>query len=137
MVCRVVGGGFLRTLGVGIDLVDVQRIEDMIERKAHRVIEKLLTPAEREYCLGQAIPAQHIAARIAAKEAAFKSLQLVPEARAISWQDLEVERNANGSPNLRLHGKAAEIAEETGVTRMLISLSHSNLQAAAVVMAQG
>lgn len=127
----------MNTLGVGIDLVDVNRIEEMIERKADRVIQKLLTESERKYCMSQAIPAQHIAARIAAKEAAYKSLQLVPEARGISWQDLEVERGDNGAPNLRLHGRAAEVAKSVGVKQLLISLSHSNLQAAAVVIAQG
>lgn len=127
----------MNTLGVGIDLVDVRRIEEMIERKADRVIRKLLTDSEREYCMSQAIPAQHIAARIAAKEAAYKSLQLVPEARGISWQDLEVERGANGAPSLKLHGRAAVVAESVGVKQLLISLSHSRLQAAAVVIAQG
>ena len=125
------------TMGVGIDLVDVQRIEEMIERKADRVIRKLLTDSERAYCLSQAIPAQHIAARIAAKEAAYKALQLVPEARGISWQDMEVERAENGAPSIKLHGRAAEVAEAAGVKQLLVSLSHSNLQAAAVVMAQG
>lgn len=127
----------MNTLGVGIDLVDVRRIEEMIERKADRVIRKLLTDSEREYCMSQAIPAQHIAARIAAKEAAYKSLQLVPEARGISWQDLEVERGTNGAPSLKLHGRAAVVAESVGVKQLLISLSHSRLQAAAVVIAQG
>ena len=59
----------MNTLGVGIDLVDVHRIEEMIERKADRVFRKLLTDSETDYCLGKAIPAQHIAARIAAKAA--------------------------------------------------------------------
>jgi len=125
------------TLGVGIDLVDVHRIGEMIERKSDRVIQKLLTDSEREYCLGQAIPAQHIAARIAAKEATYKALQLVPEARGISWQDMEVERAANGAPSIRLRGRAAEVAESAGVKLLLVSLSHSNLQAAAIVMVQG
>jgi holo-[acyl-carrier protein] synthase len=125
------------TLGVGIDLVDVHRIEEMIERKADRVIRKLLTESEREYCMSQAIPAQHIAARIAAKEAAYKALQLIPEARGISWQDMEVERASTGAPSILLHGRAADVAKSVGVKTLLVSLSHSNLQAAAVVMAQG
>lgn len=127
----------LNTLGVGIDLVDVQRVVDMLERKAERAVNRFLTDGERDYCLSKAFPAQHIAARIAAKEAAYKSLQLTPEARGIGWRDLEVTRGEDGEPRLALHGRAAEVALEAGVSDLLISLSHSRLQAAAVVIARG
>jgi holo-[acyl-carrier protein] synthase len=109
----------------------------MLERKADRVLGRFLTGAERSYCLSQAIPAQHIAARIAAKEAAYKALQLAPEARGIGWRDLEVSRRADGSPELLLRGRAREVADAAGVGRAMISLSHSNQQAAAIVILTG
>jgi holo-[acyl-carrier protein] synthase len=127
----------VNAIGVGIDLVDVQRVVEMLERKQDRVIRKFLTDNERDYCLGQTNPAQHIAARIAAKEAAYKALQLTPEARGIGWRDLEVARDATGFPRMVLHGRAREVADESGVHDALLSLSHSNLQAAAVVILRG
>lgn len=124
-------------LGVGIDLVDVARVERMLEGLGPRVMDRLLTDAERAYCLSMAVPARHVAARIAAKEAAFKALQPEDQRIAIGWREIEVERNDEGRPSLRLSGRAQERAEGLGVRRVMVSLSHSDLQAAAVVMLLG
>ena len=76
----------------------------------------------------------HIAARIAAKEAAYKALQALPGARAVSWHHLEVERETEGRPFLVLPGLARELAERHGPLRFELSLSHSDATAGAVAV---
>jgi len=124
----------MKVLGVGIDLVDVSRIERMLERKGERVVAKLLTAREREYVATQHFPARAIAARIAAKEAAYKAFQCLPEARGVGWQDLEVLRHVDGRPALRLHGEAARLAERHGPLEIQLSLSHSETTAGAIAL---
>ena len=88
----------MELIGVGIDLVDIVRVERMMARHGDRVIARFLTPRERAYVVGKFRPAMHIAARIAAKEAAYKAFQTLPGARAVSWHHLEVERETEGRP---------------------------------------
>lgn len=121
-------------LGVGIDLVDVARAQALLERHGARILDRLLRPAERAYVESMPMPARHLAARLAAKEAAYKALQLVPEGRAIAWRDLEVAHEAAGPPRLVLHGRAAEVASAVGPLEVHLSLTHSDLSAAAVVL---
>ncbi len=121
-------------LGIGIDVVDVARIERLLERKGGRALQRLLTDAERAYCLAQAEPARHIAARLAAKEAAFKAFHSGGARRMIGWQEIEVVRQQHGDPTLALHQRAQASADELHVARALVSLSHSHTQAAAVVL---
>ena len=125
------------THGVGIDIVDVIRVEMMIERKGEYALRRILTQVEREYCMSKPFPAQHIAARIAAKEATYKALQIVPRARGIGWRDMEVDRGSDGAPNITLYGLAHEVAEEIGIKLIRVSLTHTASQAAAVAMALG
>jgi holo-[acyl-carrier protein] synthase len=121
-------------VSVGIDLVDVARIERMLARRGERVTARLLTDAERDYVAAKRAPARHIAVRVAAKEAAYKALQAVPGARAVSWQDLEVVRDGEGRPGLRLRGLAQQLAGQHGPFRVELSLTHSDATAAAVVL---
>lgn len=123
-----------RPVAVGIDLVEVARIQRMLEGKGDRVLAKLLTDAERAYCLGQAVPARHVAARVAAKEAVYKALQGAPEARAIGWREIEVIRDWDGRPGARLSGRADARARQLGVHSVLLSLTHSDLHAAAMAL---
>ncbi|MFQ5549977.1 MAG: holo-ACP synthase [Gemmatimonadales bacterium] len=127
----------MNTLGVGIDLVDVDRVAGLLERKAERAVTRLLTDSEREYCFAQPVPARHVAARIAAKEAAYKALQVNETARAIGWRDIEVLRGNKGEPTLKLQGLARSVADDMGVAETLVSISHSASQAAAVVILLG
>lgn len=124
----------MELIGVGIDLVDIARVERMIERHGDRVLARFLTARERSYVEGRARPAMHIAARIAAKEAAYKALQAVPGARAVGWHDLEVERETEGRPYLTLAGLARQLSEQHDITIQL-SLSHSDATAGAVAVA--
>jgi holo-[acyl-carrier protein] synthase len=121
-------------IGVGIDLVDIARVERMMSRHGDRVIARFLTDRERAYVAGTHRPAMHIAARIAAKEAAYKALQALPGARAVSWHHLEVERETEGRPFLTLLGLAGELAGRHGPLRIELSLSHSDQTAGAVAV---
>ena len=124
----------MELIGIGIDLVDVARVERMMARHGDRVIARFLTPRERSYVEGKHRPALHIAARIAAKEAAYKALQRLPGARSVSWHQLEVERETEGRPYLTLSGLAKQLAERHGPLIIELSLSHSDATAGAVAV---
>lgn len=119
---------------VGLDLVDVERVARLLERSGKRALERILTPGEREYCLTQLAPARHVAARVAAKEAAYKALAQGGAERVVWWRDVEVVRDARNRPSLVFHGRARACAEELQVAGSLLSLTHSETQAAAVVI---
>jgi len=122
------------TIGVGIDVVDVARVGRILGRKGRRALERLLTEAERAYCLEQPEPARHVAVRLAAKEAAFKAFHSAGAGRMISWREIEVQRQPQGDPSLRLHGRAQQCAVDLHLARVLVSLSHSHTQAVAIVL---
>jgi holo-[acyl-carrier protein] synthase len=124
----------MNVLGVGIDLMDIARVREMLERREEQALAKLLTGAEREFVLAQPDPARHVAARIAAKEAVYKALQSVPGTRGIGWHDIEVLRSVHGRPSVRLHGAAAEADRTAGPFVIELSLSHSDVTAGAVAV---
>jgi holo-[acyl-carrier protein] synthase len=121
-------------VGLGIDLVDIARVERMIVRKGERMLARLFTEDERAYCSRMHSPAKHFAVRLAAKEAAFKALSGTIAAREIGWSDMEVVTDTHGRPALRLLGRAAARATELGVVRTHLSLTHSDASAGAVVI---
>ena len=122
-------------VGLGMDLADIARIERLLARHPERARARLFTAGERAYCDRRGAPARHFAARFAAKEAAYKALSGTEDARHIHWQEIEVANSPlDGRPLLRLHGRAAHRAAELGVTRMHITLTHSEGVAAAVVV---
>ena len=121
-------------VGLGIDLVEVSRIERMLREKGERAVERIFTPREAEYAKRRAAPAQHFAARFAAKEACFKALSGTEEARAVGWRDIEVVTGGDGRPSLELHGLALRRAEVLRVTRILVTLTHTDGVAGAVVV---
>jgi holo-[acyl-carrier protein] synthase len=113
--------------GVGIDLLDVDRLERALARRP-RLAERLFTEAERAYAGAHARPAMHLAARFCAKEAVAKALGLV------SWSFRDVEVVATGgAPEVRLAGRVAARAAELGVTAA-ISLTHTDTVAGAVAL---
>jgi holo-[acyl-carrier protein] synthase len=111
-------------LGVGIDLIEIERIERALERRP-RLAERLFTEAELSYARGRARPGQHLAARFAAKEAVIKAL-----GQGLPMRQIEVV--SDEPPRLQLHGRAAEVA---GDAEIAISLTHSRDAAAAVAVA--
>src|SRR5438552_15042523 len=102
--------------GMGIDVVQNERIHDSIERFADRFLNRIYTEGEKEYCRNSANSAIHYAARWAAKEAAFKALG-TGWAAGVKWKDVEVERLKSGKPELHLHGDALKIATSMGAKR--------------------
>ncbi|MBA3854553.1 MAG: holo-ACP synthase, partial [Gemmatimonas sp.] len=92
------------------------------------------TPHEQEYALARARPAMHLAARLAAKEAVFKALTGSDDAKLIGWKEAEVRRGDEGPPVLAFFGRAEARAKELGVTRVHLTLSHTDDIAGAVVV---
>ena len=111
-------------LGVGIDLIEIERVERALERRP-RLAERLFTPDELAYARGRARPGRHLAARFAAKEAVIKAL-----GGGVPPRQIEVVSGA--PPTVRLYGQAAEAA---GDAEIAISLTHSRESAAAVAIA--
>src|SRR3954469_18357676 len=99
-------------------MVEIARVERLIASKGDHAMRKLFTDAERAYASSRPRPAVHLAARVAAKEAAYKALRGTHQARAIGWRELEVTVGDDGSPSLLLHEGAARRALELGVTRI-------------------
>ena len=124
-------------IGHGIDLVAIDRIAELLDKHADRFAERCFTAAERDYCeANDKRRLEHYAARFAAKEAALKALG-TGWVRGIAWTDVEVVRRPSGQPELRICGKAAEFAEEMGIRRWLISLTHAGEYAMASAIALG
>lgn len=121
-------------VGVGIDLVEIDRVEHMIESLGDRMYARLFSESEARYIRGKPLPAQHAAVRLAAKEAAFKALAGNDLARRITWKDVEVVSDSHGIPSIKLHGTAEERARELGVARVHVSLTHTRDTAGAVVI---
>ncbi len=124
----------MRIFGIGIDVVEVERIASAIERHGEPFLTKIFTREERAYCDSRKHPAMHYAARFAAKEAAAKALGTGIGAHA-GLHDLEVIHNAAGAPELRLAGAALGFTVKHGISRVMISLSHSRDHAAANAVA--
>ena len=112
----------MKLTGIGIDLVEVPRIREMLEKHGQRFKERTFTAAEIAYCDACAEPAMHYAARFAAKEAVAKALGTGIWADGVSWTDIEVGREASGKPVIILHGMAKEHAGEAAC---LVSLTHT------------
>jgi len=121
-------------VGVGIDIVEAARVERLLARHGEKLLTRLFTPEERSRAAGYAHPFLHLAARIAAKEAAYKALSSDGRAHGVGWLDLEVTRHADGRPGLRFHASAQRRMAELGATRCHLSITHAAGVAAAVVI---
>ncbi len=121
----------MKPTGIGIDLVEVSRIREMLEKHGQRFKERTFTSGEIAYCDSCAEPAIHYAARFAAKEAAAKALGTGIWAEGVIWTDIEVVRQTSGKPTLLLHGAAKQHA---GEATCLVSLTHTCDLAMAQVM---
>jgi holo-[acyl-carrier protein] synthase len=115
------------TTELGIDIVKVARIRTALERFGARFSARVLTPAERRYVRDRP---ETFAGRWAAKEAVSKVLGL--GVRGIGWRDIEIERLPTGQPAVRLHGRAAARAEQLGMARIALSITHESDYAVAI-----
>jgi holo-[acyl-carrier protein] synthase len=120
---------------VGVDLIEVARVERALARHGARFLERVFTPAEIVYCRGRA---PELAARFAAKEAVSKALGVgmrMMSRDGIGWQEAEVIGDRRGKPLIRLYGRAAKLAETLELAEWAVSLSHTRDNAIAVVVA--
>jgi len=120
-------------IGIGIDVVQNDRIRESVKKFAERFTNRIYTEIETTYCNKCADPAIHFAARFAAKEAAFKALG-TGWAAGVKWKDIEVQRLPTGQPSLQLFGEAFARATSMGATRFHVSLTHDHLVSSAVVI---
>jgi len=123
-------------VGIGVDIVEPERIGGMIERHGERFLKRTFTPDEISYSKGRKRAVEHFAARWAAKEAVAKALG-TGFTRQIAWKDIEIVKDPSGAVGVRLHRKAKTLADELGVTRIHLSLSHTEAFVVAVVVAEG
>jgi len=120
-------------VGIGMDLIEVDRIRDVYQRHGERFVRRVLTEAERTYVLRYKDPAERLAGRWAAKEAAFKALG-TGLGEGMRWQDVEIRRASTGKPELALHGGALARARELGATVFHVTITHGNGLAVAQVI---
>jgi holo-[acyl-carrier protein] synthase len=123
-------------VGVGIDLVDLERIRALLASKGEHAMARFFSDREREYLGTRADATGHAAARIAAKEAVYKAMQALPGARGVGWREIEVSRDPEGRPAIQLHGLAARVSDERGGLRIQISLTHSATSAGAIAIVE-
>jgi holo-[acyl-carrier protein] synthase len=123
-------------LGVGLDLISVPRFDRFFHRFRERGLARLFTARELAYCLSVAAPVPSLAARFAAKEAFYKATG-TGVGRAGWWRDVEVLRLGSGRPVLCLHGRAAAHAQGLNVSRIHLSMSHTDEIASATVLLEG
>ena len=120
-------------IGIGIDLVDCARIENSIERFGDRFLKRVFTEGEIAYSQTMKFPARHFAARFAAKEALSKAFG-TGIGKSMSWRDLDVRKRENGEPYVVLGGGAEKMANDRGVGKVWVSLSHTEQTGMATIV---
>ena len=123
-------------LGIGVDVIEVARVQNALEKYRERIENRVFTAEERSDCAGRVDRTLALAARFAAKEACLKALG-TGWANGLSFRQVEVRRDPSGRPSIRLHGRAADMAAALGVTATYLSLSHQPSVAVAVVVLEG
>ena len=131
---RAMEGGPL-VIGLGTDLIEIERIAHSVERFGDAFLRRVYTPGEIAYCQRKKNAAESLAARFAAKEAGAKALG-TGISRGVSWREFEVRRLPGQRPELHLSGRAAAVAEGLGIRRISLSLAHSQGLSIAVVVAE-
>ena len=120
-------------MGIGVDIEEVARIREAVERHGRRFVDRIFSPAEIAYVERKANRYERYAARFAAKEAGMKAIG-TGWRRGVRWLDFEVANLPSGRPTLRIHGAAAKIAEELGVRNIALSITHTSQQGMAIVI---
>jgi holo-[acyl-carrier protein] synthase len=123
-------------LGTGVDIAEVPRIRESIERYGERFLRRIYTDGEIQYCESKASRFESYAARFAAKEASMKALGTGWN-HGVRWRDIEVVRPKGQRPTIQFHGQAAAIAEKLGTKNIALSLTHTSDEALAHVILEG
>ncbi len=121
----------MEVVGIGVDMVDVGRMERVISQRP-RFVSRVFTDGEISYCQDQANPARCYAARWAAREACRKALGGIGQ---MQWREVSVTQDENGAPSLSLEGASLDRARELGVSEVLVSMSHEGSLATAFCLA--
>lgn len=119
-----------------MDIAEVARVREAIERHGERFLQRVFTPVEVEYCQRHKNSYERFAARFAVKEAAMKALGTGWRG-GVTWRDFELSNAASGKPDLQLTGKALEIYRSLGAARIVVSLTHADSYALAQVIIEG
>ena len=119
-----------KVIGNGIDIVENERMFEMLAKWDGKFKDKVFLPGEQAYCESKAVPERHYAGRFAVKEAVLKVIG-TGWRDGIAWTDIEVRNQPSGQPIAHLHGKCKEIAESQGIVKILISISHIQTHAIA------
>ncbi len=109
--------------GIGIDVVQISRIDSLLNRWGDRFLHRVFTRKEIEYCLLRKDPAPHLAVRFGAKEAFLKALG-VGYSGGVRWRDIEVIRNLSGRPRIQLHNHTRTLTHRHSINRIHLSMSH-------------
>jgi len=120
-------------VGSGIDISEISRIQNSLDRYGQRFLNRIYTPAEQAYCMRKKNSAESLAARFSAKEAGAKALG-TGISYGVSWLEIEVVRMPSGRPTIQFHGRARQIADHLGVVNAALSLTHSRDTAMASVV---
>lgn len=120
-------------VGVGIDVAEVDRVRDAIERHGTRFVERVFCSSEIAYVENKANRYERYAARFAAKEAGMKAIG-TGWRRGVRWRDFEVTNLPSGRPTLQFHGVARKIAESLGVRNVALSITHTAREGSAIVI---
>src|SRR6202011_4132322 len=118
----------MSVIGIGVDLVECDRIQRSLDRFGEKFLRRVFTEGEIEYSTSMKFPARHLAARFAAKEAVSKAFG-TGIGKSMGWRNIDVRKKKSGEPFLVLSGGAEKLARERGVNHALITLSHSEQHA--------
>ena len=120
-------------LGIGTDIIEVARIQQLFEKFGERFLNRILLPSETAYCLSHRSPAPYLAARFAAKEAISKAFGTGISTQ-LGWLDMEIARKESGEPFVILHGSGQNLLETRSASAVLITLSHTEYYATATAL---
>jgi holo-[acyl-carrier protein] synthase len=126
----------MSVVGIGVDLVECARIQHSLDRFGEKFLHRVFTDGEIAYAMSMKYPARHLAARFAGKEAVSKAFG-TGIGKAMGWRNIDICKKDSGEPFLVFSGPAEELALKRGVTSALITLSHTEHQAMAVVVLEG
>ena len=123
----------MSVIGIGVDLVECERIERSVERFGDKFLRRVFTDGEIQYSMSMKFPARHLAARFAAKEAVSKAFG-TGIGKAMGWRNIDIRKKESGEPFLVFSGPAEELATKRGVISALVTLSHTDHHAMACVV---